>query len=87
MATRQNARKSAKRSPGNAGSKSTTLPPKGTVPPKEEVGRWESEGGAPQGGRNRTAIKEGQAGKGETAKPRQVSRQLGKGQPKRSKPR
>lgn len=34
----------------------------GTPPatPKEEVGRWESEGGAPQGGRNPTAIEEGQ---------------------------
>lgn len=30
------------------------------LPPKEEVGRWESEGGAPQGGRNPTAIHEGQ---------------------------
>jgi hypothetical protein len=80
MATRQNAGKSGKQSQTKTGSK---LP---AAPTKEEVGNWESEGGAPQGGRNPTAIKEGQAGL-ETGKQRQVSRQTGKVQPKPTKSR
>ncbi|MBL9123154.1 MAG: hypothetical protein JNG90_05940 [Planctomycetaceae bacterium] len=40
--------------------KIVAAPNQPAIPPKEEVGRWESEGGAPQGGRNPTAIQEGQ---------------------------
>jgi hypothetical protein len=78
MVTRQNAAKTTKQSQMNKRSK---LP---AAPPKEEVGRWESEGGAPQGGRNPTAIQEGQGAPSEPAKRNQGSRQSSKGQPKRS---
>lgn len=54
MSSRTNTRKSTNQVQRSKEANSTTMPP------KEEVGRWESEGGAPQGGRNPTAIKEGQ---------------------------